>query len=154
MFASRATSSRRRPDTRRLRPYVARPARSGLIRARREVRNSRIGFALLGASASRLLMLYGGTDGTPNDRVFLGTTTGGSMGGERRELRNMTDKKVWFITGAGRGIGFEIARAVLAAGGAVVATGRDTDAVARAVGEADNLLVVKLDITQRADAKA
>jgi NAD(P)-dependent dehydrogenase (short-subunit alcohol dehydrogenase family) len=66
----------------------------------------------------------------------------------------MTEKKVWFITGAGRGMGVEIAKAVLAAGGAVVATGRNTDAVARAVGEADNRLVVKLDITRRADAEA
>ena len=37
----------------------------------------------------------------------------------------MTDKKVWFITGAGRGLGVDIAKAALAAGHAVVATGRD-----------------------------
>ena len=41
----------------------------------------------------------------------------------------MTDKKVWFITGAGRGMGVDIAKAALAAGHAVVATGRNTDAV-------------------------
>jgi NAD(P)-dependent dehydrogenase (short-subunit alcohol dehydrogenase family) len=62
--------------------------------------------------------------------------------------------KVWFITGAGRGMGVDIARAALAAGNAVVATGRNTDAVTKAVGEADDLLVVKLDITSRADAEA
>ena len=39
----------------------------------------------------------------------------------------MTDKKVWFITGAGRGMGVDIAKAALAAGHAVVATGRNTD---------------------------
>ena len=67
----------------------------------------------------------------------------------------MTDKKkVWFITGAGRGMGVEFAKAALAAGDAVVATGRDTRAVSDAVGEADDLLVVKLDITSRADAEA
>ncbi len=66
----------------------------------------------------------------------------------------MTDKKVWFITGAGRGMGVDIAKAALAAGHAVVATGRNTDAVAKAVGEADDLLVVKLDVTSRADAEA
>jgi NAD(P)-dependent dehydrogenase (short-subunit alcohol dehydrogenase family) len=33
----------------------------------------------------------------------------------------MADKKVWFITGAGRGLGLEIARAALAAGHAVIA---------------------------------
>src|SRR2546429_6493775 len=64
----------------------------------------------------------------------------------------MTDKKIWFITGAGRGMGLDIAKAALAAGNAVVATGRNTDAVAKAVGQADDLLVVKLDITSRADA--
>ncbi len=35
----------------------------------------------------------------------------------------MTDKKVWFITGAGRGMGVHIAKAALAAGNAVIATG-------------------------------
>jgi NAD(P)-dependent dehydrogenase (short-subunit alcohol dehydrogenase family) len=66
----------------------------------------------------------------------------------------MIDKKVWFITGAGRGMGVDIAKAALAAGNAVVATGRNTDAVAKAVGEAEDLLVVKLDITSPADAQA
>ena len=37
------------------------------------------------------------------------------------------NKQVWFITGAGRGMGVEFARAALAAGHQVVATGRDTD---------------------------
>jgi len=66
----------------------------------------------------------------------------------------MTDKKIWFITGAGRGMGVDFAKAALAAGNGVVATGRNTDAVAKAVGEADDLLVVKLDITSRADAES
>src|SRR5437867_5211479 len=63
-------------------------------------------------------------------------------------------KKVWFITGAGRGMGVDFAKAALAAGHAVVATGRDTDAVAKAVGKSEDLLVVKLDVTSRADAEA
>jgi NAD(P)-dependent dehydrogenase (short-subunit alcohol dehydrogenase family) len=66
----------------------------------------------------------------------------------------MTDKNIWFITGAGRGMGVEIAKAALAAGHAVVATGRNTDAVAKAVGAADDLLVVKLDVTSPADVEA
>ena len=41
----------------------------------------------------------------------------------------MTDKRVWFITGAGRGMGVDFAKAALAAGNAVVATGRNTEAV-------------------------
>jgi NAD(P)-dependent dehydrogenase (short-subunit alcohol dehydrogenase family) len=66
----------------------------------------------------------------------------------------MTDKKIWFITGAGRGMGVDIARSALAAGNAVVATGRNPDTVAKAVGEADDLLIVKLDVTSPADAEA
>jgi NAD(P)-dependent dehydrogenase (short-subunit alcohol dehydrogenase family) len=66
----------------------------------------------------------------------------------------MTDKKVWLITGAGRGMAVDIAQAALAGGHAVVATGRNTEAVADAVGEADDLLVVALDITSLASAEA
>jgi NAD(P)-dependent dehydrogenase (short-subunit alcohol dehydrogenase family) len=66
----------------------------------------------------------------------------------------MTDKKIWFITGAGRGMGVDIAKAALAAGNAVVATGRNPHAVAEAVGAADELLAVKLDVTSPADAEA
>jgi NAD(P)-dependent dehydrogenase (short-subunit alcohol dehydrogenase family) len=66
----------------------------------------------------------------------------------------MTDKKTWLITGAGRGMGVEFAKAALAAGNAVVATGRNPDTVAKAVGEADDLLVVELDVTNTDDAEA
>ncbi len=55
--------------------------------------------------------------------------------------------KVWFITGAGRGLGIDIARKALAAGHSVVATGRNADRVLQAVGAHDNLLTVTLDIT-------
>ena len=66
----------------------------------------------------------------------------------------MSTQKTWFITGAGRGMGVDIAKAALAAGYAVVATGRDTGTIAKAVGESNNLLVVKLDVTSLADAEA
>ncbi len=66
----------------------------------------------------------------------------------------MTDKNVWIVTGAGRGMGVDIVKAALAAGHAVVATGRNTNAVARALGDATDLLVVKLDVTRPEDAKA
>jgi NAD(P)-dependent dehydrogenase (short-subunit alcohol dehydrogenase family) len=62
--------------------------------------------------------------------------------------------KVWFITGAGRGMGVDIAKAALAAGNKVVATGRNTDKVAAALGKSADLLVVKLDITKAADGEA
>ena len=66
----------------------------------------------------------------------------------------MSNNKVWFITGAGRGMGLDIAKAALTAGHKVVATGRNTNRVIKAIGEADNLLVVKLDVTSPADAEA
>ena len=66
----------------------------------------------------------------------------------------MNSKKVWVITGAGRGMGADIARAVLAAGHSVVATGRDAERVSGALGESNDLLAVKLDVTNRADAEA
>ena len=66
----------------------------------------------------------------------------------------MASKKVWFITGAGRGMGVEFAKAALAAGDAVVASGRDPGAVTDAVGKTDDLVVVKLDVTTRTDADA
>lgn len=65
----------------------------------------------------------------------------------------MAKKKIWFITGAGRGMGVDFAKAALAAGHSVVATGRDTAGVSRALGHSDDLLVVKLDVTSRADAE-
>jgi NAD(P)-dependent dehydrogenase (short-subunit alcohol dehydrogenase family) len=65
----------------------------------------------------------------------------------------MTDKKVWLVTGAGRGMGVDIAKAALAAGNAVVATGRNPERVSAALGEAGDLLVVKLDVTDPDDAK-
>jgi NAD(P)-dependent dehydrogenase (short-subunit alcohol dehydrogenase family) len=66
----------------------------------------------------------------------------------------MIDKTVWFVTGAGRGMGVDIVKAALAAGYAVVATGRNTDAVARALGSASDLCIVKLDVTNEDDARA
>jgi NAD(P)-dependent dehydrogenase (short-subunit alcohol dehydrogenase family) len=66
----------------------------------------------------------------------------------------MADTKVWFITGAGRGMGADFARAVLAAGHRLVATGRDTERLTTVLGPSDGLLAVKLDVTRRNDATA
>lgn len=66
----------------------------------------------------------------------------------------MKDKKVWLITGAGRGLGADIAKAALAAGHAVIATGRDAEKVAAAIGPHDDLLAVKLDVTKLDEAHA
>jgi len=66
----------------------------------------------------------------------------------------MTNKAVWIVTGAGRGMGVDIVKAALAAGHAVVATGRNTETVAKALGTARDLRVVKMDVTREDDAKA
>ena len=66
----------------------------------------------------------------------------------------MAEKQVWLITGAGRGLGVDITKAALAAGYAVVATGRDAVKVVTAVGDHDSLLAVKLDVTRPEDAQA
>lgn len=62
--------------------------------------------------------------------------------------------QVWLITGASRGMGAEFASAALAAGHAVVATGRRPADVADALGASDRLLVVGLDVTSQDDADA
>ena len=66
----------------------------------------------------------------------------------------MSEKQVWLVTGAGRGLGVDIAKAALAAGYAVVATARDTGSVTEALGEHDDLLAVSLDVTDTATAEA
>jgi NAD(P)-dependent dehydrogenase (short-subunit alcohol dehydrogenase family) len=67
---------------------------------------------------------------------------------------NSSHQQTWFITGAGRGMGVDFAKAALGAGHNVVATGRSADSVAEALGASDNLLVVKLDVTSTDDAAA
>jgi len=64
--------------------------------------------------------------------------------------------KVWFITGAGSGIGAASARAALKAGDRVVATGRNLDKVKKALSDiaSENLAIVQLDVTNEAEAKA
>lgn len=66
----------------------------------------------------------------------------------------MSNRKVWFITGAGRGMGVDFAKAALAAGHAVVASGRDSDGVSKALGQSNELLAVELDVTKPGDAEA
>jgi NAD(P)-dependent dehydrogenase (short-subunit alcohol dehydrogenase family) len=66
----------------------------------------------------------------------------------------MSDKKVVLVTGAGRGMGVDIARAALDAGHRVVATARDADRVIQALGTSDDLLAVSLDVTDPASVRA
>ena len=56
--------------------------------------------------------------------------------------------KVILVSGAGRGLGADIAREALAAGHRVVATGRRPEEVEKTLGgPQDNLLVTRLDVT-------
>jgi len=64
-------------------------------------------------------------------------------------------QKTWFITGAGRGLGAETAKAALAAGDRVVAAGRNRAAVSDRLGpNRDRLLSVELDVNNEAQAQA
>jgi len=64
--------------------------------------------------------------------------------------------KVWFIPGAGSGIGAGTARAALKAGNRVVASGRNLDKVRNALRDVagENLALVHLDVSKEAQAKA
>jgi len=64
------------------------------------------------------------------------------------------NKQVWFITGAARGLGLDLTKAVLAAGHVVVGTARDCTNVTKAVGASDDLLALTLDVTKPDDAVA
>jgi len=66
----------------------------------------------------------------------------------------MSMSKVWFITGAGRGMGADFVKAALAAGNSVVATGRSRDALSKVLGQSEKLLTVALDVTKPADSEA
>jgi len=63
--------------------------------------------------------------------------------------------KIWFITGAGSGIGAATAKAALKAGDRVVATGRNLAKLRNALNEVagDNLAIVQLDVADEAQAK-
>lgn len=62
----------------------------------------------------------------------------------------MAVEKVWYITGAGRGIGSDLVTAALNAGHSVVATARDAAAVTDEVGEHERLLALSMDVTEPA----
>ncbi|MBD0255884.1 MAG: SDR family NAD(P)-dependent oxidoreductase [Cytophagales bacterium] len=66
----------------------------------------------------------------------------------------MNTQKVWFITGASRGLGLEITKAVLAAGDKVTAAVRRNPETLAAQFGAENLLVVALDVTREEQARA
>jgi len=72
----------------------------------------------------------------------------------QREAILMAEQQVWLITGAGRGLGVDLAKAALAAGHAVAATARRPRRITAALGEHEDLLAVALDVTDPAAASA
>ena len=67
----------------------------------------------------------------------------------------ITNGKIWLITGATRGLGASIARAPMAAGGRVVATGRNTMAVETSLEKtSENLLILRMDVNDEARVAA
>jgi len=61
--------------------------------------------------------------------------------------------KTWFITGASRGLGAEIARAALRHGDRVVATGRQRDAINHQLGaDSERLFTIALDVSDAEQA--
>lgn len=70
------------------------------------------------------------------------------------DIQKQSFKRVWFITGASRGIGALIAEAALADGNAVVAAGRNVASIVERLGESAALFPVALDVTDEAHAQA
>ena len=66
----------------------------------------------------------------------------------------MSKQKVWFITGASRGLGFEITKAALAAGDKVVATARNIRDLSsiKELGSPENIYITLLDVTNEQQA--
>ena len=65
-----------------------------------------------------------------------------------------SNTRVWFVTGAARGIGLRIVEAALAAGDAVVASSRDATSLRERFAGNDALLPVSLDVTDEKQAAA
>ena len=66
----------------------------------------------------------------------------------------MKQQRVWFVTGASSGFGFEISKAALAGGAKVVATVRkNPEQLTQALGSHPDLLVVVMDVTEESGIK-
>src|SRR5215471_10437114 len=71
-----------------------------------------------------------------------------------RQYWRKTMQKTWFITGASRGFGAEIARAAVRAGDRVVATARKRTALVESLGpDSDQFMSVELDVTDAVQAR-
>jgi NAD(P)-dependent dehydrogenase (short-subunit alcohol dehydrogenase family) len=67
----------------------------------------------------------------------------------------MKTQKIWFVTGASKGFGFEITKAALLSGYKVIATVRTKpEQLKSAFDNSDDLLVVTMDVTNEVEVKA
>jgi len=72
-----------------------------------------------------------------------------------QNMQQATYSKVWFITGAARGIGLSLARLALANGDAVAATSRTLGSLRQAFGEGNaRLLALEIDLGSEASVQA
>src|SRR4051812_29925434 len=125
--------------------------------ARRDIRNSRSSARL--STSPTLRAVHGAwvlcrRDYHPSADTDCVEVQNDPSNRQSKGASHMTDKQVWLITGAGRGMGIDIAKAALAAGHAVVGTARNADKVTQAVGEHADLLAAPLDVTDPAAAES
>ncbi|UKB83063.1 SDR family NAD(P)-dependent oxidoreductase [Chryseobacterium sp. MEBOG06] len=67
----------------------------------------------------------------------------------------METKKVWLVTGASKGLGFELVKKLLSEGFKVAATSRTVDSLISTIGEtSENFLPLSVDITDNNDVKS
>lgn len=70
-------------------------------------------------------------------------------------MQQQTQNKVWFITGAARGIGLSLARQAMAKGDSVAATSRTLESLRQAFGEdSAQFLALEVDLVSEASVKA
>lgn len=68
---------------------------------------------------------------------------------------NRDDKRVWFVTGASKGLGLTLSKKLLGEGFRVAATSRDAKALVEAIGEkSDDFLPLEMDLSNEQSVRA
>ncbi|MFA4979588.1 MAG: SDR family NAD(P)-dependent oxidoreductase, partial [Sphingobacterium sp.] len=65
--------------------------------------------------------------------------------------KHMKSQKVWFVTGASKGLGLNLVKELLAQDYSVVATTRTKQALENEIGDQENFLPLEVDITDDSD---
>jgi len=63
-----------------------------------------------------------------------------------KKQKIMENKKVWFVTGASKGLGLTLVKKLLSKGNRVAATSRSVNDLSKAVGDNDNFLPLSVDL--------